>query len=119
MTYPRPVMSPGETLCLLSDLADPGSREFRIATERGPRFAFIVRKGDAVYGYMNRCPHIGATMDYKIDEFLTRDRQRIECSYHGAEFRIEDGFCVLGPCEGLKLTPVALRLEDGRVILAP
>ena len=116
---PRPVMSPGETLCRIGDLDDPGCREFRIKTDRGPRFMFVVRKGGEVYGYMNWCPHAGATMDWKQDTFLTHDKANIMCALHGAEFRIEDGFCILGPCEGLRLRKVTVAVEDGdRIVLA-
>jgi len=110
---PRPVMQPGETLCRIAELDDPGSREFRIATWRGPRFMFLVRKEGKVYAYMNWCPHYGATMDWKIDTFLTHDKTAILCALHGAEFAIETGACFLGPCEGDNLIPVAIRIEDG------
>jgi len=116
---PRPVMNPGDTLCRVGELDDPGSREFRIATERGPRFMFVVRKGGSVYAYMNWCPHYGATMDWKQDVFLTHDKSAILCALHGAEFKIEDGGCILGPCEGDKLVPVAIRVEGDRILLAP
>ena len=36
---------------------------------------------------------------------------------HCALFRIEDGYCVAGPCVDRSLTPVKLRIEDGRVML--
>ena len=110
---PRPVTQPGETLCRVEDLADPGSREFRIATARGPRFMFIVRKGDAINAYMNWCPHYGATMDWKLDTFLTHDKTAILCALHGAEFVIESGECTLGPCEGERLIRVEVRVEGG------
>jgi nitrite reductase/ring-hydroxylating ferredoxin subunit len=110
---PRPVMQPGETLCRITDLSDPGSREFRIATARGPRFMFVVRKGDTVNAYMNWCPHYGATMDWKLDTFLTHDKTAILCALHGAEFVIESGECTLGPCEGERLIRVEVRVEGG------
>jgi nitrite reductase/ring-hydroxylating ferredoxin subunit len=113
---PRPVMQPGETLCRIDELADPGSREFRIATARGPRFMFVVRKGGTINAYMNWCPHYGATMDWKIDTFLTHDKTAILCALHGAEFEIETGHCFLGPCEGESLVRVEVRIEDGRIV---
>jgi nitrite reductase/ring-hydroxylating ferredoxin subunit len=110
---PRPVTQPGQLLCHVKDLTDPGSREFRIATVRGPRFMFLVRKGDTINAYMNWCPHYGATMDWKLDTFLNYEKTAILCALHGAEFEIETGHCFLGPCEGENLVRVEVRIEDG------
>ncbi len=101
-------------LCALADIADPGSRGFE--PEDGAPF-FIVRKGNAVFGYVNSCPHYGSTLEWKDDTFLTYDKDRILCSLHGALFRIEDGFCVWGPCAGASLKPLAVRIEGGDVVL--
>ncbi len=48
----------------------------------------------------------------------SRRGDRIVCSTHGAEFRIEDGFCLRGPCAGRSLEAVPAALRDG-VILVP
>lgn len=42
------------------------------------------------------------------DEFFTPDGTLLYCSNHAAEFQIEDGFCVSGPCEGESLKAVKL-----------
>jgi len=119
MTYtPKPVMQPGETLCRVSEIADPGSKEFRFATPRGPRFLFLVKKDGRIFAYQNWCPHVGGTLDWKPDTFLNHDKSAILCALHGAEFTIEDGVCFLGPCEGRKLRPVPIRIEDDRIVLA-
>jgi nitrite reductase/ring-hydroxylating ferredoxin subunit len=47
---------------------------------------------------------------------MNLDKSRILCATHGAEFRIEDGYCVLGPCTGQSLEPVAVKLRDGNVV---
>lgn len=103
-------------LCRLDDIADPGGRGFRVG-ERAP--LFVIRKGNAVFGYENCCPHQGTTLDWKPHTFLTVDRTEIICATHGALFRIEDGYCVAGPCPGASLTPVAVRVENGQVMLGP
>ena len=43
---------------------------------------------------------------------------RIVCSTHGAEFRIEDGLCIGGPCRGDRLESVPAHIERG-VIMVP
>lgn len=105
----------GTVLCALADLADPDSRGFRVG--RRPRL-FIVRQGDEVFGYINLCPHQGTPLDWKPDAFLTVEEDYILCATHGALFEIKDGMCVWGPCQGRKLAPVPLTVEDGMVTLA-
>jgi len=101
-------------LCALDDLADPGARGFQVG-ERAPMF--VIRKDGAVFGYENRCPHYGTTLDWKPDMFLSVEKTEILCATHGALFRIEDGVCFAGPCPGRALTQVPLRIENGRVML--
>ena len=59
----------------------------------------------------------GATLDWKQDQFLNYEKTDILCSLHGAEFGIEDGVCILGPCEGDRLRKVSLKIEDGEIRL--
>ena len=51
------------------------------------------------------------------DRFLNRERTLILCSTHGALFRIEDGYCVDGPCDGEWLERLDLEVRDGEVYL--
>ena len=39
-------------------------------------------------------------LEWLPDQFLDSSAQYIQCSVHGAMFRIEDGWCVRGPCAG-------------------
>ena len=41
----------------------------------------------------------------------------ILCSMHGALFEMESGLCVSGPCEGLGLRALPVRVERGYVML--
>ncbi len=104
-------------LCALNDLADPGSKGFAVATPRGAREIFVVRRGDAVYGYENSCPHTGVPLDWMPDQFLNLEGDMIQCSTHHALFRIEDGACVAGPCAGRGLQVVGVEVRGGQVVL--
>jgi nitrite reductase/ring-hydroxylating ferredoxin subunit len=101
-------------LCALSDLASPGSARFDLELGPGNHGLCVVRKGGQVHGYLNRCPHTGAPLDWQPGQFLTAEGDLIQCSLHGALFRIEDGHCVWGPCAGDALTrmPLTLRGDD-------
>jgi len=107
-------------LCDLAELADPGARGFELPCGEGeqPFALFVVRRGDAVYGYRNSCPHTGAPLEWLPHQFLDRDNGFIECAMHGALFDIADGRCLRGPCVGDHLQRLAVTVRDGAVWLA-
>lgn len=79
---------------------------------------FLLAEGEAVYCYLNICPHQGIPLDLKPDTFLDYQREYIQCTTHAAKFRKHDGMCVEGPCLGQPLLPVPISVEDdGAVIL--
>ena len=108
---------PVPVLCRLQDLPDPGARGFLVQENGVPVPCLVVRLGDAVYGYRNRCPHTGVNLDWIAERFLDADGAYIQCATHGALFRITDGHCVQGPCAGQGLEAVALRLGPGGEIM--
>jgi nitrite reductase/ring-hydroxylating ferredoxin subunit len=101
----------------LTDLSDPGCREFRIGVGDWPFRGFVVRRGDAVHAYQNVCMHAGHPLNFKPDSFLTRDGTRIICTSHGALYEIDSGVCVAGPCPGKKLRAVAVEVRDGQIFV--
>ena len=109
----------GEGLCRLEDLTDPGSAGFDIARDGGPVPIMVIRVGERVWGYVNSCPHVGAPLDWVPGWFLNRARTHVLCASHSATFRIEDGFCVGGPCAGDSLTPFPVAIRDGWVVPVP
>ena len=105
-------------LCRLDDIPDRGSNGFYTDGADGRLLYMVIRRGNAVFGYVNRCPHTGLPLDFQPGRFLTVDGALIQCSNHGAQFRIKDGFCVSGPCEGENLKAVKTEIRDGRVFVA-
>ena len=110
---------PGEVLCSLASLPDPGSRGFEIAEGEGRRTMFVVRQGGAVYAYHNDCPHLGTELNVRADEFLDDDGRHVRCALHGALFDVASGLCVAGPCQGQSLKRLDVHVERGQVILVP
>jgi nitrite reductase/ring-hydroxylating ferredoxin subunit len=104
-------------LCALDEIAEPGSRSFRLDDDADHRPFFVVREGGRVVAYENVCPHAGSPLDWLPDRFLDVDRRRILCATHGALFRIADGHCIGGPGAGKSLTPVLIRIADGAIYL--
>ena len=105
-------------LCEVDDLAEHPCREFRVGAGPWPLSGFLVRKGDDIHAYVNRCPHAGHPLNIRPDRFLTPDRSLIVCCSHGALFEMETGFCVDGPCAGASLTRIPIETLAGFVLLA-
>lgn len=109
----------GVTLCALADLSDPGARNI-VLEIGGRRFhGFVVRRGDAVSGFVDACPHLGLPLAKRLDDYLTESGELIECDWHGALFRPDDGACVAGPCTGQRLRPWPVEVVRGQVKTAP
>ena len=104
-------------LCALEDIPDNDAKGFAVEEEGRRRKILVVRRGERLWGYLNRCPHAGTPLDWVPDRFFSRTREHLICQTHGALFEVEDGFCIDGPCAGDSLTPVPVRLQDGMVLL--
>ena len=102
-------------ICQLDDIASPGSVGFSIEHQGQLTEGFIVRTDDLISAYQNHCPHTGANLNWMPDQFLTYDADFIQCSIHGALFRLNDGLCIHGPCIGRKLEKIAISVVSGQV----
>ncbi len=107
---------PGVRLAALDDIADGTARNFVLQMKAGRFHGFIVRKGDRIFGYRDRCPHMGLPLAQELDRYLTSGGELISCSWHGALFRIEDGACVGGPCSGARLSVWPIGICDGVIV---
>lgn len=110
--------APGVRLCALAEIADPGGKGFRFRAGEALFAGFVVRRGELVAGYVDRCPHASWPLAALDDRFLTRSGEHILCSGHGALFELSDGACVAGPCAGARLTPWPIEVRGGEVFTA-
>lgn len=105
-------------ICASADVTDGGKGiRFEIPTQSGPRPAFVVRYGGRVYGYVNRCAHIGVELDWQPGEFFDDSGLYLVCATHGATYLPESGECIAGPCRGARLTRLDILEHDGVVYL--
>jgi naringenin degradation protein FdeD len=104
-------------VCRFDELLDPECRGLTLYLNEQLHDVFIVRKGQQVYAYLNSCPHTGGPLDWVPDQFLSLDRNYIQCATHNALFRFSDGYCVSGPCAGDQLTSVPVAIDDGEVVI--
>ncbi|PND34161.1 4-nitrocatechol monooxygenase [Achromobacter pulmonis] len=98
-------------LCRVEDVPDGGSR----TVSAGAQSVILVRRGEAVWGYLNRCPHFSITLGAAHGGVLTYEGQVMMCAHHSALFRFEDGQCIEGPCQGAALDPYPVRIAAGVV----
>jgi nitrite reductase/ring-hydroxylating ferredoxin subunit len=119
MSDARLVATPaGVRLGPLDLIADGKARNFVLQMKAGRFHGFVVRRGEGVFGYVDRCPHAGLPLAQTLDDYLTPDGALIACSWHGALFRPEDGVCVGGPCVGQSLTTWPVAVRDGQIVTA-
>ncbi|AVG40160.1 hypothetical protein LMG6001_05722 [Achromobacter insolitus] len=111
---PAPDAADGAALCWLDDIPDGGSLTVNFAAQP----VILLRRGEAVWAYLNRCPHFSVTLDAAHGAVLTYEAQVLMCAHHSALFRFEDGLCIEGPCQGAALDAVPLRQHAGRVYAA-
>jgi nitrite reductase/ring-hydroxylating ferredoxin subunit len=104
-------------LCRLDEIDEGSSRGLTASCAGRLYDVFVVRKHGELNAYLNRCPHTGGPLDWVPDQFLSLDGQHIQCATHAALFRIDDGFCVAGPCRGQSLARLPVTIKDGEVYL--
>ncbi len=108
----------GTVLARMAELPAGATRGFDLTEDEWPLRGFLVRVGDAVHAYVNRCPHAGRPLNFLPDRFLTLDGELIQCVAHGALFEKDTGLCIAGPCVDESLRRIAVQLVDGEVRLA-
>ncbi|MBN2872782.1 MAG: Rieske 2Fe-2S domain-containing protein [Halothiobacillaceae bacterium] len=112
-------------LCRLEDLDDLDAigvwpKAWPGRQRQGAAPVIVAREGDRVCAWRNVCPHNGSPLARGRHDFLQahEGRTRLRCNVHGAYFRLADGVCIAGPCEGQRLEPVKLQRIDDHVYLA-
>ncbi|MEQ1863476.1 MAG: Rieske (2Fe-2S) protein [Micropepsaceae bacterium] len=104
-------------LCQAEDIGEGCARGFVIGEGKDRLEVVVVRKHGALRAYVNSCPHQLTPLETFPDRFLNEDGTLLVCSTHGARFRVEDGYCVSGPCQGKSLVSISFEIRDGFVFV--
>ncbi len=105
------------TLCRADEIAEGQAKSVIVGEGASRRDIVIVRRSGNLFAYVNSCPHQLMPLETFPDKFLNEDGSLFVCSTHGARFRVEDGFCVSGPCEGQSLRKITLDVVAGDVVI--
>lgn len=104
-------------LCNIHDIEEEDSKEFFVPSGDTEKSILAVKKDGLIYVYTNNCPHLGIPMNIEPDRFLDVEKNFVQCSTHGALFKIEDGECVSGPCLGEKLQSIPHEIRGEEVFI--
>ena len=107
-------------ICEASALIEGGAGvRFPVTADGGDRTGFVVRFGDQVHGYLNRCAHLPMELDWNPGEFFEESGLFLVCATHGAVYEPDTGRCAGGPCRGGKLHKLQVIEQDSKVFWEP
>ena len=93
---------------------------FRFERDGEQLQGFVLRHGDGLVAYVNRCPHWYVDLDLGEGKFYAPKVDRIYCANHGALFAIDTGVCERGPCLGMALEKLVVRADgDAAIVEVP
>jgi nitrite reductase/ring-hydroxylating ferredoxin subunit len=101
----------------VSDLAHGESKKFTLRSGELNFEAMLVNYGGNYFAYVNRCPHVGISLDWVDNQFFTVDGRYLICANHGATFEPASGECIWGPCVGASLRSVPLEIDGQRIFV--
>ncbi|ARU58590.1 Rieske (2Fe-2S) domain-containing protein [Oleiphilus messinensis] len=102
-------------LCSIDEIEPNNARGFEIQGQS----ILVVRHETQVYAYLNQCPHTGVELNWMPDRFMDLEKEYIQCSVHGALFKINNGLCIAGPCQGRHLQKIPVAIENNLIYANP
>lgn len=112
----------GEAISICaSDAVVEGGKGVRFPVTAGGEDStgFVIRYGNTVYAYLNRCAHVSIELDWNEGEFFESSGLYLMCSTHGAIYTPENGRCAGGPCRGGRLRPIVVFEHDNQIYWRP
>ncbi len=78
----------------------------------------VIRDGDALHVYVNRCPHVTYSLDIGDGDVKDHSGSFLMCASHGAMFLPESGECFMGPVIGRSLERLPARREGDTLVVS-
>jgi nitrite reductase/ring-hydroxylating ferredoxin subunit len=107
----------GTYVAMLDEIADGSVQLYRFGSEDKPFRLLLMRSGQGLVAYVNRCAHFGVPLAETMRHLIFTPHQTLSCNVHYARYRWGDGACVSGECAGEGLIPVSLSVSDGKVLI--
>ncbi|HET9483163.1 MAG TPA: Rieske 2Fe-2S domain-containing protein [Xanthomonadales bacterium] len=105
-----------KTLCRVDEVPEGGATSREVESATGGFSLVLTRVAGTVRAFHNECPHAGRRLDWAPGRFLVESGTLV-CAAHGAQFMLDSGACIGGPCRGAGLKPVAISVEGDEVVL--
>jgi nitrite reductase/ring-hydroxylating ferredoxin subunit len=99
------------------ELNELQARGFDLAPPDETGRILVIKRDDRLFAYRNVCPHTGAPLNWYGDRFLDSENRYLQCALHGALFKIENGYCIAGPCSGQSLIPIPFHIDNGHLLV--
>jgi nitrite reductase/ring-hydroxylating ferredoxin subunit len=115
-TWPN-APEPGTALCTLAEIPPKGAREIVFGEGHDSFCVLVLRSADGLRAYRNRCAHVPIPLNYEPDQFHVLENDVLMCAHPGAMYRIADGFCFDGPCEGATMSCVPVTVIGDAVVI--
>ncbi|HJV72908.1 MAG TPA: Rieske 2Fe-2S domain-containing protein [Noviherbaspirillum sp.] len=107
-------------ICASTEVEEGGKGvRFPVTAGGEDRTGFVIRYGNTIYGYLNRCAHVPIELDWNEGEFFESSGLYLMCSTHGAIYIPETGRCAGGPCRGGSLRSIAVFEQDNQIFWRP
>ena len=103
-------------MCRAEDLGAGQVRSARLGDDEDglPIMVLLLRdRHGGFVAYRNLCRHLPVPLDGGTGQVLSGDGAHLICGTHGATYRVRDGYCIEGPCEGLALKRLHVRVDRG------
>ena len=122
---PAPHHTPaaGTVLGRLDALADGSATMGELpapdAQTQKPFRYLLLRSGNTVKAYENRCAHFGVPLAARQDLLIFKPHTSVSCNVHYARYRWSDGVCESGDCVGEALPALAVQVDaQGNICMA-
>jgi nitrite reductase/ring-hydroxylating ferredoxin subunit len=97
------------------ELGELRARRFTITIDGVTEDALVVRWRSGLHAWVNRCRHQGLPLDFGDAHVFDDACDALVCCQHGARYHPGTGLCIAGPCQGARLTGLALKVR-GRAL---
>jgi nitrite reductase/ring-hydroxylating ferredoxin subunit len=80
----------------VGELAPGMTKKFALSNGKYSVEGMLLNYQGTLHAYVNRCPHIGISLDWVDNQFCTLDGRYLMCANHGATFEPATGECIWG-----------------------